>query len=175
MRKILITILFLVFVPFGQAQAHGDDKVSMDKALADVFKSQGVEEIKQVDCQKVTDEQFEQLGEVFMDVMHPDAKQHELMDQMMGGEDSQALKKAHIAMGQRYLDCSDSRWWRGAGMMGLSGQWGNSSMMGGFSPMTGWLGFGLGWVLMVLFLVLIVMAIIALIRWLLNQGVNKKN
>ncbi|MEK9159068.1 MAG: hypothetical protein AAB673_03635 [Patescibacteria group bacterium] len=176
MRKILITTFILLLFPFGQAQAHGDNKVSINEALEGIFKSQGVAEIKQIDCQKVTDEQFEQMGETFMDAMHPGLEQHEAMDQMMGGEVSLSLKTAHIVMGQRYLGCSDSRWGNnGAGMMSWGGQRGNYSMMGGYSPMTGWFGFGLGWVVMVLFLVLIVVAIIALIRWLINQGVDKKN
>lgn len=171
MRKILITALILLLFPFGQAQAHGDNKISIDEALEGVFKSQGVAEIKQIDCQKVTDEQFEQMGETFMDAMHPDAKQHELMDQMMGGESSQTLKTAHVVMGRRYFGCSDSRWGNnGVGMMGWGGQWGNKSMMGGYSPIAGWFGLGFGWVLMILFLILVVVAIIALIRWLVNQS-----
>lgn len=47
------------------------------------------------------------------------------------------------------------------------------SMMGGHSPLMGWFGWGFGWTLMILFWILAVVAIVALIKWLINQDRKK--
>ena len=53
------------------------------------------------------------------------------------------------------------------GMMGGGG----NSMMGSFgtNPM-GWFGSGFGWIFMILFWGFVVLGIIALIKWIVNQG-----
>ncbi len=177
MRKtIFISTLITVVVLPTFILANGDHGLSLDQSLAEIKNSQNVTEINEIDCQKITDEQYEELGEAVMSVMHPDEKQHELMDQMMGGEGSESLRTMHITMGQNYLGCSDGM--MGSGMMGginMMSMMGSSSndmmsnVMGSFGGW-GWLGL----VLMILVWILVVVGIIALIKWLVDQIRGKK-
>ena len=183
MKKIFaITIMVLAAAPF---MVSADNNLSTDQILNEIKQAQNVTEISQTSCDKVTDEQFEKLGDAVMGVMHPDEKQHELMDQMMGGEGSASLKAMHILMGQRYLGCAGNV--TGGGMMGNS--FGNFGMMSNWSDYanfssrnnfmnsmmgSGWSGFGwLGFIFMILFWALVVLGIILLIKFLANQGAGK--
>ncbi|KKK96461.1 hypothetical protein LCGC14_2662540 [marine sediment metagenome] len=77
-----------------------------------------------------------------MSDMIPNPKQHEWMDEMMGGEGSENLSAMHRLMGYRYL--SDDGGFIGSMMMGGmfgSGSSGLRSMMG-----CGTMGYG-GWLL----------------------------
>jgi uncharacterized membrane protein len=156
----------------------------LDSALNDILKSQEVTEKSQINCEKVTDEQWENLGEGLMAVMHPDEKEHELMDQMMGGEGSESLAAMHIMMGKRYLGCiSGTANTMGSGMMGMMGSgmmgnWSNpqlsnlfksNNMIGNMMTNFGYGGW-FGWIFMLLFWILIIVGIVALIKWLINQG-----
>ena len=53
-----------------------------------------------VPCENLTKEDLEIIGDYYMEQMHP-GEQHEMMDAMMGGEGSESLKNAHIAMAER--------------------------------------------------------------------------
>ena len=53
-----------------------------------------------VPCENLTREDLEIIGDYYMEQMHP-GEQHEMMDAMMGGEGSESLKNAHIAMAER--------------------------------------------------------------------------
>ena len=188
-KVILITTLALVFVLPSLSFGQSNPNASFDSALNDILKSQNISQKSQIKCYKVTDEQFEKLGDGVMGFMHPDERQHELMDQMMGGEGSQSLKATHILMGERYLGCGSftnimggmmtngmmggvmgegrMNWQKTAdnwGMMGMGG------MMSGFNQFSAF-----GWpagILMILFWSLAIIALIFLIKWLASQ--NKK-
>lgn len=193
MKKIfLISILITPMILPSLVLA--DMSVSLEEVLAEIMRTQGVSEKDKLDCQQITDEQFEKLGEAVMGIMHPDPTEHELMDKMMGGEGSQSLKTVHISMGKRYLGCGGEMMNGGmTGMTGMTGMMADgpmgswwqtnkltnknnfNSIMGNFfnSPL-GWFGFGLGWLLMILFWILIIVALLALIRWLWSGGEKPK-
>lgn len=109
---------------------------------------------KQVECNNLTDDNFEVLGEYFMGQMAGGF--HEAMNntmvRMMGEEGE---KQMHIAMGKRNSSC-DTYF---IPMMGS----GFGNMMGG------WGGFGIfGWITMLAFWFLLILGIIALIRYFSN-------
>jgi len=172
--KTPLLILFLLTIPaltFGHA-------VSFDQTIQQIARGQGVTEVADIDCQEVTDDQFEVLGDAVMGVMHPNEQDHELMDQMMGGEGSPSLKAAHILMGKKYLGC----------VSGMTGMMGMMEMMGGMGSGSG-MGMGMGsgpmgiswgsglasgniwlvWSFQILFLAALVLAVIALAKWVFGK------
>lgn len=111
-----------------------------------------------ISCDKLTDEQLEAIGDYYMEQMHP-GEQHEIMDEMMGGEGSNTLKQAHINMARRFY-CNE-----GVGrMMDVTGFGGMMGMMG---PM-----WGGSWLMMTfwfLFWIAALFALILLIIWLYKK------
>ena len=184
MKKIIFSLLalgFLFLVGVVNAQMgmmggywqNGSKLVQSDElesVLEDIYSSQNVSDSQNIDCSRVTNDQFNELGDAYMGVMIPDKEQHEAMDNMMGGEGSESLRRAHINMGRSYLGCwSDyssgpvfmsmmSNSTQG-GLMGNFG-WG-SNMMGGYGFYTGF-----GWITMILFWTLLVLGMLAIIKWL---------
>ena len=153
--------------------------------MQEILTAQGVTNRAEVDCQAVSDEQLEQLGDAVMEVMHP-GEQHEIMDQMMGGEGSESLKFMHIRLGQNYLGCANSgnylglmgRGLMGGSMMG-SGMMGSNfyPSAGGSFMMSKWLGSpaGYSWLGLVgvvntiLVWALLILGILALFKWLTKK------
>ncbi len=186
MRNMFITFFIAfasaVFFAVGGsvAQAHVGESTTQEQrgvqqelqqSLDAVLKSQQAQDLSEVDCNAVDDSLWEEVGEALMGVMHPDPKEHALMDEMMGGEGSDSLRAAHILMGRRYAGCGDGS--MGDGMMGMmggmmmsggmmgrgaaasgmmeSGGYGAGEMSGGnmmgFPFMGGWLGMALVWII----------------------------
>jgi len=138
---------------------------TLESVLKDIRQSQNVKSNDQIDCEKVTDKQFEGLGEAYMDVMHPDPKEHAILDRMMGGGNSESLATMHRMMGARYLGCYKGGVMGdyGMGMMGgniMAGQqygpWTVLHNHHGWNMMNQWLG---GWP-MWLFLIILIAVII---------------
>lgn len=169
MKKIILILIPIIIIIFPfLVFSHS---VSLEEVLSDIMKSQNVSEKSQIECNKVTGEQFEELGEGVMSVMHPDEREHEMMDQMIGGEGSESLKSMHILMGKRYLECVSGIMGTMPMMQMMGG--GSNSMMGN---MMGWNSLGVGtgwawlsWIFVILFWILIILAIVALIKWLIDQ------
>ncbi|PIR89480.1 MAG: hypothetical protein COU07_01095 [Candidatus Harrisonbacteria bacterium CG10_big_fil_rev_8_21_14_0_10_40_38] len=137
----------------------------LNEALESIYAFQNISSLDDVDCKKVTDDQFEFLGDAYMRVMIPDEDQHEAMDNMMGGEGSESLRLAHINMGRSYLGC-----WSGYSgtpytmpMMSMMSPYG----MGNYAN-SGWnsayftVTFGLVWIFLIL-------SIFALVKFLLKK------
>lgn len=106
---------------------------SLDEVLAGLLAKYNKATIQELSCNDLKDEEFEQIGDAVMESMHP-GEAHERMDEMMGGEGSEALRLMHIQMGQRYLGCETSTpggW--STGMMGPMMMFGNNMMGGGVS------------------------------------------
>lgn len=146
MKKLFTFIFILLLAIFPTVAAAGEDNHnrSIDQVLAEIIQTQNVSSLREIDCESVTDNEFENLGEVVMGVLHPDSKQHKLMDQMMGGEGSESLRAMHINMGQNYLDCGSGGFGMmscastmGGGMMNSMGIMGGGRMMGDFFPKVG--------------------------------------
>lgn len=199
MKKIIFSILavgFFALVGTASAQVgmmgeywqnNGNSSQSVQSQelnanLQNIYKGQNVSGEAQVDCSKVTDVQFEKLGDAYMGVMLPNQQQHQAMDTMMGGEGSASLKQAHINMGRSYLGCW-SNYRSGpiympmmGGMIGGYGQYGAypvNGMMGnygwGSNMMNGWGFSGFGWITMILIWALLILGIAAAVRWLVKK------
>jgi hypothetical protein len=198
MKKIMLSLLvasfFVAAAGTASAQMMGGywqnggtavqpaQNSEVNAALQDIYASQKVSSQDKIDCSKVTDDQFDKLGDAYMGVMLPNQQQHQTMDNMMGGEGSASLKQAHINMGRSYLGCWSN--YSGApSMMSMMGITGGYGMMGGYNNTgfgmmgrnfgNGWNmmgsygGYGwFGWITMIMIWVLLVLGIIALVKWL---------
>lgn len=151
------------------AQGEAEGKIIWEKLQA-----------KELNCEDLSDDDFHSIGMHFMGVMAGDS--HEAMDtmmeQMMGEEGEDQM---HIAMGKRMSGCEADAPLPQAmlsggimPMMSIMMGGGRNSMIGSFgiNPM-GSFGWGFGWVFMILFWGLIILGIIALIKWMANQGKNQ--
>src|SRR3989344_4524505 len=107
-KAIALFILFLVLLA-SQVLAQEHDFTEI-KSLID----------SGVSCIQLTNEQLEEIGDYYMEQMHP-GEAHEIMDNMMGGEGSESLKQVHINMAKR-LYCNENVYisygMMGRGMMG---------------------------------------------------------
>lgn len=168
-----LLIIWCYSASAAEANKEGNNTLSLNQALQGIMKAQGVNDIKSIDCSKVTEKQMEDLGDAFMDVIHPDSSEHEFMDRMMGGEKSPTLVSMNRLMGARYLGCYKGEVPFG-GMMGpMHGGRGYGDddynrrwphMMYGDGPwgMMGGYGGGLMWIVL---LVAIVLVIFFVMKW----------
>lgn len=155
---------------------------ALSAALQDVSTRQGVSSVSQLTCSKITDDQFETIGDAYMGTMFPSEAQHQAMEQVMGGEGSASLRQAHITMGRAYLGCW-SGYASGPVYMPMMGGYGASyGMMGwnawpdsndlpsdarnwGFMMDSPYGSSWLGWITTVLLWVLLVAGIVAAVQW----------
>lgn len=175
MKKLFLILFLATFFVIPQsvsADLMDTHSENIDEVLAEILQAQNVNELSQLECDKITEGQFERLGDAWMGVMHPDDIVHESMDKMMGGEGSESLRRAHISMGQRYLGCGSTGGSSMGVMMGMP-MMGMMNWGGGDSNMMSW-GLGsiglFGWVFMILFWSLLILGIVALIKWIAVQG-----
>ncbi len=160
MKRTLV-VFVLIAVGFGTtgllfAQTDEEHGSSIDEVLSEIRQEQNIGKNESIDPDKVSEGLLEELGEAVMSYMIPSPRQHEWMDEMMGGEGSKNLSAMHRLMGFRYL--SDDGAFMGSMMMGGmlgSGSSGWGSMMG-----YGTMGYG-GWLLW-LFLIALIAAVIVL-------------
>src|SRR3989344_1666488 len=158
MRKIFTILIFsmlLLGVSLVSAHEHDFDET---KQLID----------SGIDCDKLTDEQLESIGDYYMEQMHP-GEAHEMMDQMMGGEGSESLRQVHINMAKRLYCNEDVGGMMGGGMMNM--MMGNnmmgSGMIGNYPAYYGYNSF---WnILWLIFLI----GVIVLIIWLIYKFTKK--
>ncbi len=177
-RGTIIFSFLALFIWCSSVSAAEENKernntLSLNQVLQEIKKAQGVNDIILIDCRKVTEKQMEDLGDAFMDVIHPDSSEHEFMDRMMGGEKSPTLASMNRIMGARYLGCYKGEVPFG-GMMGpLYGGRGNGDdsydrrwphMMYGNGPWGMMSGYG-GGIMWILLLVVIMLAILFIMKW----------
>ncbi len=169
MKKI-ISLLFVVslFIVAHTASAqmgmmnYGQNSVqatsssaSTTAALQAIYQSQNVASQNQVDCSKVTQTQFENLGDAVMGSGITE-QQHQAMEQGMGGEGSATLSQVHIAMGERFLGCP------------VNSNYG-FGMMGGYGPGGHMGGYGIGGVLFFLVSLVVLVDLVLAGIWLWRQ------
>lgn len=117
-RKML-TLIFTIFVLsiflggfFALADSDDQHGRELEVVLQEIREQQRLGPEDAINPRKVSDEDLEEVGEAVMSIMHPDPQQHQIMDDMMGGEGSRRLARIHRRMGYNYLAG------RGYGMMG---------------------------------------------------------
>ncbi|MBI4010197.1 MAG: hypothetical protein HY361_03345 [Candidatus Aenigmarchaeota archaeon] len=166
MKRLETTIaIFVAFIFIANgALAHGVEKVkSVEEVVNEIVAKQNMASIDEIDCNKISGADFEQLGDALMERMVGSHELHEQMDDMMGGEGSESLKQMHIAMGRNWLGCSGLQ-----GMMGMMPMM--MRMMGNYYPAyyTGYntlLGFSIvGWVLSAISIILLVFVVTGKIK-----------
>lgn len=167
--------IWLGLIIWSPVLAAGDHGGSVEDAVRDIMKTQAVSGQEQIDCEAVTEDEWEKLGDAAMGEMIGNNERHEMMDNMMGGEGSDSLRAMHINMGQRNLNCAnDSSGTSSMGMMGGGmGMMGN--MMGGGMGQAGGvignlvggigtMGSGIGGILVLAVLVIVIIGLF--IAWL---------
>ena len=189
MKRVTIILTFmtlLIWCPSSSAadvNKEGSTALSLNQALQVIMKAQGVNDIKSIDCIKVTEKQMEDLGDAYMDVTHPDSSEHDFMERMMGGEKSPTLVSMKRFMGARYLGC-----YKGKvpfdGMMGYmyggrsygddyyDRRWPHMPMMYGNGPW-GMMGPYGGIFMWIIFFVILVFVIYLATRWGRSTGVGE--
>ena len=130
---LVATLLWLMSAEtvFADTGHEGDHGKPLEEVLQEIREKQGLGPDEAIDPRKVSNKDLEELGEAVMSIMHPEPEQHELMDQMMGGEDSESLRRAHIRMGYNYLASQDNGnygWFGKRGFRGMMG-WRRSGCM----------------------------------------------
>ena len=127
-RKISVVVVLLLIVSFTYVLADSGDVHggSIDDILNEIREDLGLKDKQKIDPALVDEQLLEQLGDAVMALNFPDPKQHEWMDEMMGGESSESLAAMHRTMGYCYLNDGSS--WGSGGMMGSGSR---SMMMGG--------------------------------------------
>ncbi|MGD8822765.1 MAG: SHOCT domain-containing protein [Anaerolineales bacterium] len=162
-RKTMILVAAMMLVAglmFAGSVSAQDEGKSLKDVVAEIRKSQNLQDDQSIDCSLVTDKQYEEVGEAWMDVMVPNAQRHEMMDRMMGGEGSESLANAHRVMGARYLGCYDGDWpgptmgfgLGGYGMGGYGmGRYGGGMMHGyGYNNGGWWWGGWWWWIVVII-------------------------
>ncbi len=166
MKEILFIILVVILFSFI-VSAQEEHNFTETKQLID----------SGISCDKLTNEQFEEIGDYYMEQMHP-GEAHEYMDEMMGGEGSESLKQIHINIARRVY-CNENVY----GMMSYSMMGGG--MAGNYyyqnpknnnfyqnSSLELQIFF---YVLLVLVIIILVLIILLLINKLKKQGGNRKH
>jgi uncharacterized membrane protein len=149
--EIAALVLIVAAVPLAVAQAG----TSIKAIVSQIEQQQNVKTIDKVDPNRVSEEMLAQLGDLVMDQLVPNEREHQYMDQMMGGEGSKSLEAMHAAMGYNYLASGGRLSWGnmpfGPGMMGYGHGFRNGPGYGpgaGYGPgygMRGGPGFGPGY------------------------------
>ena len=121
-RVLVITALLgaVAVAGFADADAHGRSIADVEE---EIRQSIGIGPNETIDPDAVPDELLVELGDAVMAEHVGSDRQHEWMDEMMGGEGSASLDAAHRWMAYNYL-AGGYAGGRGFGMM-------RGSMMGG--------------------------------------------
>ncbi len=118
MKTIFILLVFvavLSFVSLAFVLANGEHDFSETRRIIN----------SRISCSSLTEDQLEEIGDFYMEQMHP-GEMHEVMDRMMGGEGSESLRQMHINMA-RMMYCGESG--RYGNMMSMTSSMGEPWMI----------------------------------------------
>lgn len=163
MKKILLFTIAILLLSIGLVSAHEHNREEA-KQLID----------SKIDCDKLSDEQLDMIGDYYMEQMHP-GEAHEMMDKMMGGEGSDSLKQMHIQMARRLYCNEDVGGMMGSGIMNMIMGPGGMNMMG-TNMMGSSMGSGSWWlwgIVGMLFWIVLLVALVLLIIWLYKNITGK--
>ncbi len=100
-----------------QTDSDQNHSHSIEAVIQSILDKQNVSTIQELDLSKLSDDDWEELGDAVMEAQHP-GEAHEVMDRMMGGEGSESLREMHIRMGQAFFGFGFDNKYNGPGMMG---------------------------------------------------------
>ncbi len=120
-----VSVFMIAGVLFQAASAGSMAEKPYEQIVQEILAKQGASPAGSIDCSKVSEADFEELGDSLMGRMAGNEGLHEQMDEMMGGEGSASLKSMHILMARNWLGCQ-ARY----GMMGGM----RPMMMGNYYP-----------------------------------------
>ncbi len=158
MKKILISVMIVIFLLTTHISANDNHEEEIAKAK-EIIKNK-------TQCNNLTLEQLEVLGDYYMEQMHP-GELHEIMDERMGGEGSTSLRQVHISIGRMFY-CGENQAMSGGMMNMIMGRnMMSSGMMNQISDKNNL--FGGVWIFSWLFVILIIVALILLIILLIKK------
>lgn len=173
-RFLLFSIAFSFPLVVSAQGMMGNVRVDDDHTAQEEAEGKGIWQQfqdKQLTCDILSGEQYASLGEYFMGQMMggSHAAMNQMMIQMMGEAGEEQM---HVVMGKRVSGCDASAAYplAGAGFMPMV-----NMMMGGGMNMMNWgsgmpFAGGLGSLFMILWWALIIAGIVALVKWIMNQG-----
>jgi hypothetical protein len=89
-KGLLYSVIILTLTAFLSISfAHGEENFHEAEELIEA----------KIQCSELTVEQLENIGDYYMEQMHP-GEAHTIMDERMGGEGSETLKQTHVNMAQ---------------------------------------------------------------------------
>lgn len=190
MKKILIGIVLLLalfvsgHVVLAQANDTGDatidalaKKEDITTGLNEIFKSQNINTIANIDCSKITDDEYRAVGDGYMSTFFADPKEHADFHTKLGGELSPEVQTMHLNLGRAYLGCW-ANFHSGPVFMPMMGGVMGSALYPAYGKMQlslllgngTYSGFSIfGWVTIILSWILLVLGIIALGKYLTKK------
>jgi len=165
MKKILILTLSVMFLIVGAtlwAQEEGHGRAA-SVIIDEIKQNQGVASLSLIDADQVNPALLEELGDAVMGLMIGDERQHQWMDEMLGGEGSEQLASTHRWIGYNYLRNNGNLSTWGPHMMGNRNlNWPNRDWGYSSGGMMGWSGNWWGWIVITVIIIVIVVVLVAL-------------
>jgi len=164
MKKIILIGLFIILFSF-LVVAQEEHDFTEAKQLID----------SGVGCNQLTNEQLEEIGDYYMEQMHP-GEAHEYMDRMMGGEGSESLKQVHINIARRVY-CNEDIGMGGMMGGGMMGNYYYQNSQNGNSYQNNFIEFKIFfYILIILVIIILILVTFLLINKLKKQrGGNNKH
>lgn len=100
LKKLIIWGLLSLLIFAYPLLSAAKDSNSIEKIINTIKNEQ---KSQQIDVEKVSEKQLENLGKALSKYYHPNPKEHKYMQEMMGGKNSPSLKSMYQMMGYRYL------------------------------------------------------------------------